>query len=194
MINTVGIVLAAGASRRMGAPKALLPTAYGVPLAVRQAGTLEAGGCALVAVVLGARAEVIQRRLPPDLLIIDNGDWARGRATSLQAGIRGTPRAKGYLFLPVDAAGVAPRTIRKLLVAATGEPESAWRLTHKGQRGNLLWLPRRMASRLLKLEADARIDEWVEAKGRERSLEVSDRAILNNINTPEDWEEIRRKL
>jgi len=184
-VKTVGIVLAAGASQRMGSPKALLRGADGAPLAARQAASLRAGGCEPVAVVLGAEIERIRRALPPELATAENPRWAQGRASSLQAGIAAFPEADGYLFLPVDAVGARPATVRAVLAAAAQEPAAIWRPTHRGAPGHLLWLPRAAAQELLALPADARVDEW--ARARSRALEVDDPAILRNANTPAEW-------
>ena len=91
-MKTVGIVLAAGASRRMGSPKALLRGPDGIPLAARQAARLLAGGCEGVAVVLGAEIERIRPELPPGLATVENPRWAKGRASSLQAGLGAFPK------------------------------------------------------------------------------------------------------
>ena len=184
-MKTVGIALAAGESRRMGSPKALLRGADGAPLAAHQAEILRAGGCASVAVVLGSEIERIRRELPPDLATAENPRWAQGRAGSLQAGIAAFPEADAYLFLPVDAVGVKPATIQATLAAAAGEPAAIWRPTHRGEKGNLLWVPRAAAAELLRLPVDARIDEWVRPQAR--LVEMDDPAILRNVNTPEEW-------
>lgn len=190
-MTTVGIVLAAGGSRRMGSPKALLRGADGVPLAVRQAARLRAGGCEPVAAVLGSEIERIRRELPLELATVENPRWAEGRASSLQAGIGAFPDAEGFLFLPVDAVGVKAETIRALVAAAGREPAWVWRPVCQGRKGNLLWISRQAGAELLRLPVDARVDEW--AQGQAQELEVDDPAILRNVNTPEEWAALQRR-
>ena len=189
-MQTVGIVLAAGESRRMGSPKALLRGADGVPLAAKQAAILRAGGCDPVGVVLGSEIERIRRELPAEWIPVENPRWAQGRASSLQAGIGAFPAVDGYLFLPVDAVGVRVATVRATLAAAEREPAAVWRPTCRGEKGNLLWVPREAGTALMRLPADARVDEW--AKPRARKVEVEDPAILRNVNTPEEWAALTR--
>ena len=55
-MSVAGLLLAAGAVRRMGMPKALVRDDAGEPWVVRGVRTLRAGGCDAVTVVLGAAA------------------------------------------------------------------------------------------------------------------------------------------
>lgn len=81
------IILAAGASRRMGEPKQLLE-AGGRPLVVRAAEAALASPVWPVVVVLGAHRDQVRpllARLP--VLAVDNPAWAEGMASSVRAGI-----------------------------------------------------------------------------------------------------------
>ncbi len=82
------VLLAAGASTRMGEPKQLLRL-DGRTLLRRTVDTVLASPAWPVVIVLGARAEAIRpevARLP--VLVADNPDWAEGLASSIRAGIR----------------------------------------------------------------------------------------------------------
>lgn len=81
------IILAAGASTRMGEPKQLLPL-DGQPLIVRTVLAALASPTWPVVVVLGAHAEEIRpllARLP--VLVAENPAWAEGMASSIRAGV-----------------------------------------------------------------------------------------------------------
>lgn len=169
----------------MGTPKALLPTPTGLPLAAHQASRLLAAGCAPTAVVLGSDASTIRPSLPPTLPTIENPRWSTGRATTLQAAAAAYPDATGWLFLPVDAVGIRLETLQALLAAAAWNPDVPWRPLHRGQKGNLLWLPRTLAPALASLPPSARIDDWIAPLAS--TLDLDDPSLLRNTNTPSDY-------
>ncbi len=81
------IVLAAGGSRRLGAPKQLV-AAGGVPLVHRVAATCVAAGLGPVGVAIGAHAEVVGEVLDGlPVARIANPAWAEGIASSIRAGV-----------------------------------------------------------------------------------------------------------
>jgi len=179
-----GIVLAAGASTRMGEPKALLRTPAGIPLARHQADLLRLAGCAHVVIVLGSEYERIRRGLGGADMVHHPG-WAQGRASSVQAGLRAAAAYDGCLILPVDTVGVAPATLRTTLDFAERARPAAVRPVFTGQPGKIAWIARELATELLKAPADTRLDLIL--KDRATELPVQDAAILSNVNTPEEW-------
>lgn len=184
-----GIVLAAGASRRMGHPKALLPTPGGRPLAAQQVALLGGAGCVAVVVVLGCDHAAIRARLP-GLTVAYNPHWPLGRFTSLQAGIAALPDHDGCLVLPVDTVGIRPATFAELIRRVEDERPAAARPFAGGRPGKLLWLARALEEELLALPAeDVRLDELLGA--RTLRVDMDDPGVLNNINSPADWTSCR---
>ncbi len=182
-----GIILAAGASSRMGRPKALLPTPEGLPLAAHQRNLLVGAGCRRVVVVLGAEYKTIRDALP-HCETVWNPRWEEGRSRSLAVGLSATPACEGVLILPVDTVGVRIKTLQVVLKFADQMNVPALRPTHQGRDGKVLWLSRETADRFLSLASSAqppRMDHWI--KSLAVPLEVEDSAIESNINTPADW-------
>ena len=184
-----GIVLAAGASTRMGRPKALLPTPAGIPLARFQAGLLATAGCAEVVVVLGSDFEFIRKRLP-HCATTRNPQWETGRFSSVQAGLRALHAFDGCLILPVDTVGVSLRTLQATREFAERNKPAAVRPTFNGSDGKIAWISKELADEITGAEtADTRLDAIL----REKAIRfpVDDPAILNNVNTPEEWKNVK---
>ena len=86
------ILLAAGESSRMGAPKSLLAW-EGTTLLAYAIRELLAAGASHIAVVLGARAEQVRTALPASAAVIPvlNPAYAEGRSSSIRAGAAAVP-------------------------------------------------------------------------------------------------------
>ena len=115
------VILAAGASRRMGTPKQLLAL-NGQPLVVRAAEAALASPAWPVVVVLGANAEKIRpalARLP--VLITENPAWAEGMAASIRAGVttlqQFSRRLDAALIALCDQPAFSAGAIERLLAA-----------------------------------------------------------------------------
>lgn len=82
-VTTHGLLLAAGAGRRMGTPKALVGDWL-----VRGIGALRDGGCVDVTVVLGAAApEAVALLGDARVRVVVAPDWAEGMGASLRTGL-----------------------------------------------------------------------------------------------------------
>ena len=131
------IILAAGASTRMGTPKQLLEV-EGRPLLVRAVEAALASAAWPVVVVLGAHAEKIRpvlARLP--VLIAENPAWAEGMAASIRTGITTLSQFSraldGALIALCDQPAFSADNIAQLVAAqrATGRTIAAARFNRR---------------------------------------------------------------
>jgi molybdenum cofactor cytidylyltransferase len=100
------IILAAGASRRLGQPKQLVPIA-GEALLARTVRIVHESGSDPILVVLGAHRETITAGIDlSQTHPVVNPNWEQGIATSIQAAIDGLlrlkPEANAAMFLVCD--------------------------------------------------------------------------------------------
>lgn len=112
-----GLVLAAGAGRRFGGPKALARTPGGTPWLALAVRALREGGCHDVTVALGAAADEAAVLVPDGVAIVRVADWASGMAASLRAGLgalAGGP-AVAAAVIPVDTPELPPAAVARVL-------------------------------------------------------------------------------
>ena len=82
------VILAAGASLRMGRPKQVLPY-RGQTLIRRAVGTALASACHPVVVVIGAHAELMKKELEClPVSVVDNSEWNKGISSSIRIGVQ----------------------------------------------------------------------------------------------------------
>ncbi len=114
------IILAAGASKRMGRPKMLLPYRSGTVLSCAVAPHLEAGAGRVI-VVLGYGADEVRAaaKLPADprLTTVVNLDWAEGMASSIRRGLEECGEASAVLLALGDQPGVDVARVKAVLAA-----------------------------------------------------------------------------
>jgi CTP:molybdopterin cytidylyltransferase MocA len=121
--RVAGILLAAGAGKRYGMPKALVEHRGGL-FVENAARVLAAGGCDPVIVVLGAQAETVRERANLDgHVVVESAEWAGGMGFSLRTGLsvlrQVAPDAVAVAVLPVDVPGVTHLAVARVLAAAT---------------------------------------------------------------------------
>lgn len=171
------LILAAGASARMGRPKALLRLA-GETFVERLCRALRDAGCPEVVVVVGAHATAIRPAVPGFARVVVNAEWRRGMRSSLRAGLRALPPGP-VILTHVDRPLVDPQTLARLMTA-TGSVIP----TCGGRPGHPVRLAADLRPRLL--AGDDGPLSAVLAEARPRRLAVPDRGVLLNINTPAD--------
>ena len=114
------IVLAAGASSRMGRPKMLLPAGGRTLLAASVAPHLEAvNGCVVVVLGKDARRVRAEAGLPADprLHVVVNRRWRDGMSSSLRRGLEVCGDADAVLIALGDQPGVTADRVTRILAA-----------------------------------------------------------------------------
>ena len=112
------LLLAAGASTRMGRPKQLLPY-HGRTLLRHAAETAVAAGCAPIVLVTGAlHDELLAEIVGLPILAVHNLDWETGMASSIRAGLAAVAAAapRAVLVMLTDQPLVTPELLRQLIV------------------------------------------------------------------------------
>jgi CTP:molybdopterin cytidylyltransferase MocA len=128
-VTTVGLVLAAGAGRRMGGPKALVRLTDGGPTLVETAvARVLESGCDRVVVVVGAAGEqaaALVAETGAEVVAAD--DWDEGMGASLRAGLAHLEVADDDLALVtlVDLPDVTARVMSRVLADAVGDGRAA---------------------------------------------------------------------
>lgn len=139
---TAGLVLAAGAGRRYGGPKALVRR-DGRLLVERAAQIARDGGCAPVLTVLGAAAGVIRDQADlGGVIVVENPDWATGMGSSLRAALAALAATDvaAALVLLVDMPAVTAEAVRRLRDLAA--PEALATAGYGARRGHPVLLGR----------------------------------------------------
>jgi len=197
-VNPALVILAAGASERLGRPKALVEF-DGVSVLARlcAAGRAVDGGRALA--LLGPHATELAPHLPPGCRRLDNPDWAAGRSGGVRLAARALP-GRALLLAPVDVPLVPARVFEALTLewARLGQPVQGWlapRLagTRPPAYGHPVVVGPGLLEALEGLPADVPLRE-LRARARPlASIEVFDPEILDDLDTPADLERLRRR-
>jgi molybdenum cofactor cytidylyltransferase len=153
------IILAAGASRRLGQPKQLVRY-KGETLLERVIRIAAESGAAPVLVVIGANHEQISSVIDfGQTTAIFNKHWGQGIASSIHAGLRAiellAPKSSGALILPCDQLRLSADQLRALLSAfATQSEPSIAASTYADVLGIPAVFPRATFPDLLALHGD----------------------------------------
>ncbi|HEY2763463.1 MAG TPA: nucleotidyltransferase family protein [Pseudonocardiaceae bacterium] len=183
-----GLLLAAGAGRRYGMPKALVDDGAWLRRAVA---VLTEGGCGSVLVVLGAAADQVAPLVPDAVATVLAPDWAEGMGASLRAGLgalSGTagPQVHAALVHLVDLPDVDAAVIGRL--AAQGDsagPGVVARAVFHGKPGHPVLLGREhWAEIVASASGDRGARDWLAGRSDLALVDCSDLATGVDVDRP----------
>lgn len=194
-----GVVLAAGRSERMGRSKALLDF-RGRPFVARILEALAALEVKPCVVVLGSDAPRVRPALAPyDCMIVEAPDPATGPIGSLRAALAALRplRPAAILAWPVDLPHVRVATVERLLEAyrRTGAP--AVLPCFGDRRGHPVVWDRALFPELEVSPVATRHGARAVLQAHEPELAyvpVDDPAVVDDLNTPQDYERLVREV
>jgi molybdenum cofactor cytidylyltransferase len=189
------IVLAAGASTRLGQPKQSLPYGDSTLLAHAVAAALNAR-LGPVLVVLGAHGPELAQALPSGAVAVHNPDWQEGMASSIRAGLaaleRGWPQAAAAIVMVCDQPSVSAGLLRRLVAAWRQGSAAAVACQYGDTVGVPALFSRSLWPELMALRGDRGAKSVLE-RHRERLLLVPFPEGALDIDTPEDWQRLQRQ-
>lgn len=178
------VVLAAGASTRMGRPKALLEF-DGVPAIQRVCTALDEGGCDRVIAVLGADAEAIEPAVPSGVELVHHHGWKNGRTSSVKAGLEVLLRAEAVLIAPVDRPLFGPDDVKALITSEKALAVPAY----EGETGHPLLVRHAVFDEIIALADDEPLNKVVyRDEDRVEEVATDNAGVLVNLDTPDDYE------
>lgn len=187
------VVLAAGAARRLGRPKQLLPVADSTMLE-RVLRTVMDTSTEEVIVVLGHAAAEIAPHVPASCRTVLNPDWEAGISSSIRSGLEAVdPRAEAVLFVLADQPLLTSVALERLLLAYYGTTKAIVAPVHEGQQGAPALFDRRLFAALRALQGDVGGRQVIKQFPHEVLPVELEADLFLDIDTAADYERLLKE-
>ncbi|WP_289042003.1 nucleotidyltransferase family protein [uncultured Zobellia sp.] len=187
------LILAAGASSRMGRPKQLLPW-ENTSLLEHAIRTAKASKGTEVMTVLGANARMIQSHLEEGERCVENPLWQSGLGSSIACGVRDLLQSgntiSGVLIMLADQPLINFKYVNSLIEASSNNQNRIIATAYKNRAGVPALFPRSYFDELLKLDKDFGAKQLLE---REEIITISAGDCVVDIDTAEDYEQLKQR-
>jgi molybdenum cofactor cytidylyltransferase len=181
-----GVVLAAGASRRMGGyPKATVRIGAEASIA-RIARLAREAELDPVVVVLGPHAEATRAHLEDTpVSVVENSRWADGRTGSLQTGLESLDPERSVVVWPVDHPFVESSTVLEVGRVAARDALALWVIpTYQGRGGHPIILRPPVLSLVRQMGRSEPLRNLIPHFGPQvRRLAVDDPGVTATVDT-----------
>ncbi len=181
------VILAAGASARMGRPKLLL-TYQGIPLLQRAVDAAVRGGCDDVVVVLGAdREQYLPALKGTTARVVHNPDFAHGMSGSIRIGTEALPEgAQAAVIMLADQPFIDASVIHGLIQTYRASGKKIVACTYGGVRGVPVLFDRALFLELLVLEGDQGARQVMDTYPDHIAAVEIPPDVARDVDTPDD--------
>jgi len=188
----VGIVLAAGLSRRMGQAKLLLPV-ENRPVVRLTVEAVLTGGVDRVVVVTGSEHQPLAEALAGlPVALATNPHPEAGQASSIRVGIGALPAGTEAVLIALgDQPFLAGEIIPALLAARERTGKAIVAPRYRDGRGNPVLFSRELFGELLDISGDQGARSVVERDAGRVALVDFDLPMPQDLDTPEDYDRLR---
>ena len=190
------VVLAAGRSRRMGTQKLLLPL-RGQPVIARILDELQRSPVDAVWVVLGRDGERIRDALVGrNVNFVTNPDAEGDMLSSVRCGLRALPEPwDAVLIVPGDQPTLTSRVVSSLVRTFQAARCGIAVPTYRGRRGHPVLIARRHREEVLEHHEAMGLRGLLQTHPTEVvEVEVDDPGVLDDMDRPEDYERIAKRV
>lgn len=195
MTQVAAIILAAGGSTRFGRCKQLLNW-EGESMLSHVVDVALQTELNPVIVVLGCDAPQTSAALGNrPVRILMNWRWEEGLSTSVQTGLAGVPpQTEAALFIQGDQPLITPHLLQTIVDRFAQTEASIVQTAHDGRRGTPVLFARRFFSELFTVTGDEGGRSLILRHAEEvATVDVAAPRVLRDVDTPEDYEQLRRK-
>lgn len=194
MEDLVGIVLAAGLSRRMGRPKQLLP--WNGRTLVQHVANQASLHLTKVLVVVGHQRAAIEASLEGcSVECVFNPAYEEGMLSSIRAGIAAAGPVGAYVLFLGDQPNIGAAAIEAVIDGWRRSGKGLVIPTHQGKRGHPVLLAARYRAAIEALPTGQGLNVVTRGYPSDTlEIEVGQEGVLMDLDTPEDYRRASKGL
>jgi len=183
------ILLAAGASKRMGGENKLAKKIKDIPLIKHSVKNILASSIDELIVILGYQKEIIEKIIDKNerIKFVFNVNFESGMASSIKIGLNNLSEKTEAFFICLGDMPMVNSNIYNQLIQSKNNKEIIVP-TYKGQQGNPILFSKSIKEKIMAIQGDVGAKKILELNKNEiLNVEVGNQSIRKDFNTKDDF-------